>query len=145
MIQTLHSTYWRIRSLWYFGHLEIGQGFSDIHLHEQSLIFINIFWFSWTLIDINILFIGLIVAFTRKVVLICCQEIYICCQISPTYSLCCHTPLEKSSCKNSPNLFFIVLDNEWLPEKLSVWPVYTWEHVWLKWVKLTNKMSEFEQ
>ena len=26
------------------------------------------------------------------------------------------TPLEKSSCKNFPNLFFIVSDIEWLPE-----------------------------
>ena len=31
--------------------------------------------------------------------------------------LCC-TPLEKSYCKNFPNLFFIVLDIEWLPKKI---------------------------
>ena len=37
-----------------------------------------------------------------------------------------YTPLEKSSCKKFPNLFFIVLDIEWLPEKLLIWCVYTW-------------------
>ena len=43
----------------------------------------------------------------------------------------------KKLLQNFPNLFFIVLDIEWLPKKLSVWRVYNWEHVWQKWVKLT--------
>ena len=81
------------------------------HWHTGSL-WLGGFWLRWWL---RISLVNVIRHHTRAL------KIRLSKYASHAHKRATATPLVKSSCKNFPNLFFIVLDIEWLPEKLPIW------------------------